>query len=228
MEATRVFPPERMSVLRRGIAAHRPPLVLLLIVSLVLAGCGVQPSSVVNRSAFDGEELFRGFVFLEGPAALLIPELVDAAEVQRSFAQLPLEEQQNIIAIRHQIIEALKGSDDAYFQEFAQELQSGNPVRVERALVGAFESTQVIGEGLLQEGIEEGIVTPDVCGPTFCVLAVLIAIALAFVNYGAVAHSAVRYLAIHDEIAANSVGTASTPLFVDRSLAIITDRFALQ
>lgn len=218
--------------MQRSRWTFRPLLVLLVSISVVIAGCGVQPASAVSNKAYDGEELYRALFFLEGPAALLLPEQrVDAAQVQSAFAELSEDEQQIVAELRNQIVDVIKDNDATYFSAFAGDIQSGNPVRVERALVAAFEATQVATESIV--GVDEGNdwVEITACGPTFCVAAVIIAIALVLVNYAAVGHSVANYLAIHDEVALwepdGSSGPGTRPLSRDRTLAAITEQFAL-
>lgn len=206
-------------------------LVVVLSASIVLAGCGTQPTQTAQR-AFTGEELYRAFFFLEGPAAAYLPDAARAPEAQRLVSELSQDEQDALTDARNRIVTALVEQDESFFTHFAQELQSGNPVRVERVLQNAFEATETVGQQLFSHIDDDTPIEIQVCGPLWCVLVagIAVAIAVAVVNYGAAAHSVHQWLAVTEDVAVPGSDSINSPKRIthDRTIAQISELFAVQ
>lgn len=197
-----------------------------------LTSCGATPNSVLrtNATAFNGKTLYQGLFFGEGPAAKLMPEIWQGSDVKRVKGEMTKEQRQAAQNIRSKITRGLTKENPSFFKTFAREVQSGNPVRVEGALVNAFDSTRQVSEKLGFAKKQE--LSPQQCGPTFCVLA--IAVAVVVYNYAAVVHSLYRELAIRADVAVTKgsqasafIGDDSKPLTQDRVVALITTRYAI-
>ena len=119
----------------------------LLLVGLVWAGCDsagpAQPSAAAptfDASALSGEELFRGLVLGDGPAAFAVPELWGTRDVRDAVAaraarvEVDPEASVSLAEARQAVVASLAASDPAFFERFKADVTSGSPLRVQRAL----------------------------------------------------------------------------------------------
>jgi len=111
----------------------------LLVPAVILTGAcsadreaptAVQPVAIER---YDGETLYRGMIFGEGPVAALFPELWEGVD-RPTVQSVGSERYGQVRAARSQILSELKKSDPQFLDHFADELQSGSHVRVSRAM----------------------------------------------------------------------------------------------
>jgi SdpC family antimicrobial peptide len=94
-------------------------------------GAIVEPS-VRTAKVVDGETLFRGLVFGEGAVAQAVPELWSGRSMENP-AWTPAQHEE-FEAAKSSIVVGMRRADPAFFGRFGAALQSGDPVRIERAL----------------------------------------------------------------------------------------------
>lgn len=117
---------------------HLPKMSAMVLVSF-LSGCGapgVREATLPVKqeengqiqaqrtAAYDGETLFRGILFNEGPVARLLPEIGGGA--------VPPGEQQ--AALYQGLMDRIAAREAGFFKEFGVEVQSGDRFRVQRAI----------------------------------------------------------------------------------------------
>ena len=83
-------------------------------------------SEGARGTRYDGKTLLRGLMVGTGPVAELIPEVWDSRSLSSDAA-----------ALGDRLIERLCGEDPTFCKDFALAIQSGNHLRVERALLEA-------------------------------------------------------------------------------------------
>lgn len=88
-------------------------------------------ASASSRNAHDGEALYRGLFFGEGPVATLFPELTTDVVVSQQMA-----------AARSRLVSRIGTDDPAFFTRFAKLINSGNPLRVRQGLLDAQQHTR--------------------------------------------------------------------------------------
>lgn len=110
-------------------------LVPLLVAAILLTftvrpAVAAQSSAVATAAArsaaaarYDGEAIFRGLVFGQGPVAKLFPEL----------ANTPVATPQQAAAI-DMIVGEMRTLDQGFFDRFGREMQSGSRVRIRAAI----------------------------------------------------------------------------------------------
>jgi len=110
----------------------------LLLLTACEGGVGVlapwkEPSISAQRArAFSAEDLFRGLLFSDGPAAGAIPELRKVGTISdrvKDPASL-----NKVRAFQNRLIARIRADDARFFATFESEMRSGSPVRVEAAL----------------------------------------------------------------------------------------------
>ena len=116
--------------------------VLAILIAVSLVGATAPPAlaagsstGIAQRSAasprLDGETIFRGLVFGQGPAAQLFPEL----------ANTPVATPEQAAAI-NTIVAEMRTLDPTFFDRFGRAMHSGSRVRVRAAL----EETNSLGQ----------------------------------------------------------------------------------
>lgn len=113
---------------------------------------------------WSGEDLFRGLLLGQGPVAALFPEIWDEVNDYRtkSIPAEKLEEAEAAIEYNtNKVMEYILADDHEYFENFAVEVQSGDQLRVEAAILdGADRLIDVIA--LLADMDSEQLQTFDI------------------------------------------------------------------
>ena len=110
----------------------------LLSTSLLVAACTSSTkdsgSTQDNRyRAYYGEDLYRGLIFADGEVAERIPQI---SKVQSVFnvALLSADERKFVKDVESSIIDKIKAGDSTFFLRFQENIQSGNQVKVSKAM----------------------------------------------------------------------------------------------
>jgi len=89
-------------------------------------------ATAVTGNQFDGVTVFRGVLLGSGPVADLLPEIWDGELGQyRKFLSNPDE---TTAALQERIISEIGNRDSTFFERFGNEIQSGDHLRIQRAL----------------------------------------------------------------------------------------------
>jgi SdpC family antimicrobial peptide len=119
---------------------------LIVAGSAVPAGGAARSEGAAAEAAaprFDGPTIFRGLYFGVGPAADLIPEQSDGLKTVPEVASIQRSVEARIARI-----------DPGFFVRFGREMQSGDPVRVSRALE---DSALLLKDALTAEAEAAGL-----------------------------------------------------------------------
>ena len=109
-----------------------------------------------SLSRYDGEDLFVGIFFMDGPVAKRLPELVqdirvqggepeDDEELERLRSQFPPptevagEQREEIDRFEQRVLALVRAADPTFFARFAEDIQSGDHFRVDAALTEGSE-----------------------------------------------------------------------------------------
>src|SRR5882724_12117061 len=114
--------PNRATIIRRlssGLA-----LLLALAVTITFIDRAYSVPAEVQRTPYDGLTLYRGLFFASGPVARKVPT------IQKAAPYLPAEYKK----LEGQITKYILSKDPKYFDNFANDIQSGDRVRVGEAI----------------------------------------------------------------------------------------------
>ncbi len=136
--ARRSVPPGKVANMRitpRG----RFRLAMFLVLTLLVVHPDVAAASVSAQTAnhstaaprFDGETLYRGLAFAQGPVAALFPE----------FASLPPASAE-AVAIVDRIVTRIRTIEPSFFPRFASAIQKGDRVRIRATIDNARTITE--------------------------------------------------------------------------------------
>ena len=109
---------------------------IILIISIFTLGLPCLAQSSSTKLGFTGEQVFRGILFGEGEVAKLFPEIWD------NDSQLE-ESEQGQISVKEEIISFIKIQYPDFMDWFGQETQSGNHIRIQKALDEASEKSKI-------------------------------------------------------------------------------------
>ena len=113
----------------------------------------------VERQAWDGETLFRGLFFGEGPVAQLFPEVWKPIQAKAGYQKDP-----RVREIEDRIIAYIRQNEPLFFDRFQRAMTSGDHLTIQEGLA---EGGRLIQEALEEEQVE--VVGPQaICGPTVC------------------------------------------------------------
>lgn len=104
----------------------------LLFLSFLIVGavgCTSQVESTTAHPYLEGEAVFRGLVFGEGRIADELPEIWANVDRNADPDKQALADQGKV-----KLIEALRAADATFFKRFGDAIQSGNHLRIDRAL----------------------------------------------------------------------------------------------
>ncbi len=107
------------------------------------------------KSQYDGEAVFRGVLLDDGPVARLFPEIWENPVIvgYRDHADLagqPTEAVQLLIA-------ALRSQDSSFFDRFGTEMQSGDHIRILRAIDEGGDRLKKLAGDLAQDSVKSGL-----------------------------------------------------------------------
>jgi SdpC family antimicrobial peptide len=126
--------PQRLTVL--GILASA-----IFVLAVSACAGGDQPTAI--RERLSGEKIFRGLILGEGPVAEHFPEVWP----HRDFT---LEERERRERTAAQLVEHIRQADPTFFDRFGAATQSGDHLRIERALD---ESTALVKQAVQERGL---------------------------------------------------------------------------
>lgn len=152
----------------------------LMSLSLVLTSCG-QPVSNAQTAIhakqeeravkkYSGEEILRGMLLGEGPAARHFADIWEHPDVKQALQNLNEEQKQTIHRQYELTLNQLTKGDPTYLNQFQGDMQSGDPERVEAALIGIGEKIKKLAPS------GEGEEVPEVCNLTVCAAVVVTAV----------------------------------------------------
>lgn len=123
---------------------------------LGVGACGAEeePASTQGAvtGAVSGEEVFKGLFFGEGPVAARLPK----GWGPRAVSTLPPEEQAEHAQRRTQVIASLHEADPTFFERFGADIQSGDHLRIERALNESLAAMKRVSQQSLSKEVENG------------------------------------------------------------------------
>ncbi len=167
-----------------------------LLLCLVLADAGLAGTLQASmptpkRAGYDAETIFRGLFFGVGPVASLFPEIWEDAALAPAIAKM--RAMPETPALIDGIIARVDANDPELLARFASDVQSGDHVRVSKALEDA-------GAALQQAAHQETGIDPagaNLSGPSQqgAVAAVSVAVVAAVVVVAVVAAAVLIYVA---------------------------------
>jgi SdpC family antimicrobial peptide len=108
----------------------------LLAVAMVVQSCA---GSQRSRPSYDSETLYQGLVFGVGSAAKEFPEIWQRAETRCSAE---VRNSREAAQIRGRVMARIRTDNPEFFRAFGADMQSGDHLRVRKALDGAGEVTR--------------------------------------------------------------------------------------
>ena len=139
-------------------------------------GSTAAPAASARQIRYDGETLFRGLFFRQGPVAERLPSL--------SIAPMPPTGQGALVL--DTLIAKMRASDPQFFSRFARGIQSGNRLRV----LAAIQDAQTVFDNALTAVYQAtAVANPDVGDCLY--LAAVVALVLVLVGAGAIVVAAV-------------------------------------
>jgi SdpC family antimicrobial peptide len=97
---------------------------------LAATACGGGDPATAARKRLSGEEVFRGLVLGEGTVAEQFPEVWGSF----SHRQFTLEEREAHERTKAQLVADIRQADPTFFDRFGAAMQSGDHLRIERAM----------------------------------------------------------------------------------------------
>ena len=197
---------------------------LLALALATLTSTPVAQAQPPSPSHFDGVTVFRGIYFGNGPVARLLPEIWDAPSVRHIRPALTSPK---TLAVEAQLIHRLQQRDPRFFDRFASQLQSGNPVMVSAGLHEANSTLRDVLASL--PGRQPSAVPVSSAGGDCVYLPVVLAAAAAVAAYFVVAAAVFVYVAgaVYTPIATPPMmSSTGDRLQEDTSVALITARLA--
>lgn len=144
-----------------------------------------------------GEAIFNGLYFGQGVVAERFPEIWQNQAVLDLKEKMTSADQAKFDAFRSETVSRISAREPSFFKQFAADMQSGNPVQVKSALGranGQFAS--LYPEAKTQAMPATSKVTPQCCGPSFCVVAAVVHVAAAVTSYVFVVGAVVLFGAV--------------------------------
>jgi len=100
-----------------------------VLVAATLSACG---GSSTQPQAFDGQELFQGIMLGSGPVSLALPELANVLGPEALASDAAGRER--LHAAQGQLMGEITKLDPTFFEEFRQDVVSGEHLRIEAAM----------------------------------------------------------------------------------------------
>ena len=117
-------------------------------------GMGLSGRTIASPSVekkYDGETIFRGIVFGQGPVAKLFPEIWPEDLLEK------VQKDDRVKTVADDIMKKMKNKDPNYFLEFEKAVYSGDHLKVDTSLKeGGKLLTEVIEEEEMEPVIIEG------------------------------------------------------------------------
>lgn len=141
-----------------------------------------------KAQVYTGEQLFKGLYLGQGPVADLFPEVWEGAEEYREHA-IPAEDMQEVMLALSDyadtMIEDIAAANPGFFSSFAVEIQSGDHLRIEAAVLdGAYKLVEAIAADL---GVAPEDLKPFDPTQNLVIIVVVLAAALAAVSLAVLA-----------------------------------------
>jgi len=114
----------------------------------IFATLAIGGNAFAANATYDGETLFRGIFFAQGPVADQFPE------IWKDQQNIDFVEQMNTRQVRESataFMAGMRAKDPTFFDRFASDIQSGNPVLVDDALQYAAKLGQTVGQELIEK-----------------------------------------------------------------------------
>jgi len=144
-----------------------------------------------------GEAIFEGLYFGQGTVAERFPEIWKNQAVLDLKAKMTAADQAKFESFRSETVSKINTREPDFFKQFASDMQSGNPVRVKSALDHANDQFAALyPEAKTQAMPATSKVTPQCCGPSFCVVAAVVHVGAAVTAYVFVVGAVVLFGAV--------------------------------
>lgn len=128
-------------------------------------------ASPAATARYDGETLFTGLYFGEGPVAKMFPEIWESPQMARQASQVQNNESWS--KTKSQAMEWVRTSDPNFFKRFEQDIQSGDHVRVGLAYE---QGSQKLSEFVRSTGVDPN--SPEARAGVGLVLVLVVAVAV--------------------------------------------------
>lgn len=127
-------------------------LILAFILICLLSNCS-QESDESLPQRFSGEELFGSIFFLRGNAVNKISHLSELREEIEDAIEGEFDE--SITTIKDDIIKVISENKPSFFENFQTDIQSGNHLRIEKAIKYATKELAISSRFIFDNQIEE-------------------------------------------------------------------------
>jgi SdpC family antimicrobial peptide len=95
---------------------------------------GSTPQAAQEHHRYDGETIFRGLYFGQGPVAELFPELWKQERYLATKKQLTSKDEQRLTEVQNKIVARLRDQDKGFFDRFGKTMQSGDHLAIQKSL----------------------------------------------------------------------------------------------
>lgn len=144
----------------------------LLLVNLAYAGVGGYERGPVR--VISGEVIFRGLFFGNGPVANMFPEIWGSPQLATYASRL---NDPDVLALEDRLIERLRADNPGFFVNFAQEMRSGDQLRIQDAM--RYGAERLKFAVMAETGITPEAALADPTTNVGTLVAVVLALALA-------------------------------------------------
>lgn len=112
----------------------RAVLLGFVVLGAALAACGPEEPgrSAAQQPQDDGEALFRGLVFMTGPAGEAVPEIRDRLSTRLFVSNETARAR--IVQVHDRLVDVIRRQDPSYFATFAAQIRTGDPLIIDAAL----------------------------------------------------------------------------------------------
>lgn len=133
-------------------------------------------ASPTATARYNGETLFAGLYFGEGPVAKMFPEIWESTQVAQQVSQAQNSESWN--KTKAEAIAWVRTNDPDFFNRFEQDIQSGNHMRVGQAYK---QGAQKLSAYVSSTGVDPN--SPEARAGVGLVLVLAVAVAVAVAVY---------------------------------------------
>lgn len=98
------------------------------------ASLGGSPQSAQEHRRYDGETVFRGLYFGEGPVAEMFPELWKQERYVATKKQLTSDDEHKLAELQNKLIARIREQDKSFFDHFGETMQSGDHLAIQKLM----------------------------------------------------------------------------------------------
>ena len=98
------------------------------------AALGGAPQAAQEHRRYDGETIFRGLYFGQGPVAEMFPELWKQERYLETKKQLTSGDEHRLTELQNKMVGRLRDLDKGFFDRFGETMQSGDHLAIQKSL----------------------------------------------------------------------------------------------